>query len=87
MSIFKKIYFREFLRFLHDFFVQNEAEDPHFTNQKFFTHLTSFLPPFLNQSSGENKKSRFCDFIGISKYENEGVKTSVGGWVGGCVGG
>ena len=32
------------------FFEQNEAEDPYFTNQKFFTTLTSFLPPFFEHT-------------------------------------
>ena len=41
-------FFRWVLKIFAWFFVQKKAENPYFTNQKFFTHLTSFLPHFSN---------------------------------------
>ena len=38
--------FSRVLKIYYWFLVHMKAEIPHFTNQKFFTPLTSFLPPF-----------------------------------------
>ena len=41
-------FFRWVLKLFTWFFMQKKAENPYFTNQKFFTPLTSFLPHFSN---------------------------------------
>ena len=49
VAIWKK-FFQRVLKIFTSFFVQMKTEKQYFTNQKFFTPLTSFLPPFLHSS-------------------------------------
>ena len=55
--------------------MQNEAENPYFPNQKFFTTLTSFLPSFFYiEVSILAVIVEFCEFSTIFIGEKKGVK-------------
>ena len=55
--------FQRVLKIFKKFFVQNEAEESYFINQKFFTPLTSFLPHFFDNERYVNFSNLiFCCF-------------------------
>ena len=72
---FQKIRFLRVFNFFTWFFVQNEAEYPYFRMQKFFTPLTSFLPPFCGPKC-VTKKVVFLWFFTLEELQGQkrGVK-------------